>query len=340
MFVSRLKKVIGGDSLSLNEAYESACLLLHGEVPTAQAAAFLAVLRARKETGTELSGFVQALYQEAVMVDTGLEVLDTCGTGGDGMGTFNISTAASLVVAACGIPVAKHGNRAVTGKVGSADVLEAMGVNIQLSPDESRHMLDEVGITFLFAPNYHPILKQVGGLRREMGVMSIFNFLGPLLNPFKPSFQVMGIADPALLESVAQTSISTGRERVLVVHADNGMDEISPVGPTRIHDANTKEISEYSFDPSSVGISPFPLDLINGGDADTNAAIIKNVLSGRRGPHRDAVVLNTAAALLAGGKAHDFNTGMLLAGEAIDTGRALKKLHQMIDFSRDGVKVC
>ena len=340
MFVSILTKVIGGGSLTLNEAYESACLLLHGEVPTAQAAAFLGILRSRKETGTELSGFVQAIYQKAVIVDTGLEVLDTCGTGGDGMGTFNISTAASLVVAACGVPVAKHGNRAVTGKVGSADVLEAMGVNIQLSPDESRRMLDKIGITFLFAPNYHPILKQMGGLRREMGVMTIFNFLGPLLNPFKPSFQVMGIADPALLESVAQTSISSGRERVLVVHADNGMDEISPVGLTRIYDADAKGTNDYSFDPSSVGISPFPLDLINGGDADTNAGIIKNVLSGRRGPHRDAVVLNTAAALLASGKAHDFNAGMFIAGEAIDSGRALKKLHHMIDFSRDGVKVC
>jgi len=340
MFVSLLKKVIGGDSLTLNEAYESACLLLHGEVPTAQAAAFLAVLRSRKETNTELSGFVQALYQKAVTVDTGLQVLDTCGTGGDGMGTFNISTAASLVAAACGIPVAKHGNRAVTGKVGSADVLEAMGVNIQLSPDESRHMLDKVGITFLFAPNYHPILKQVGGLRLEMGVMTIFNFLGPLLNPFKPSFQVMGIADPDLLESVAQTSIITGRERVLIVHADNGMDEISPVGPTRIHDASSAGTNAYSFDPSSVGITPFPLELINGGDAETNAAIIKNVLCGRPGPHRDAVVLNAAAALLASGKAHDFNSGVLQAGEAIDSGRALKKLQHMIDFSRDGMKAC
>jgi len=183
MFDRYLKTVMGGGFLSAEEAYSTARMLLHDDIPEIKAAAFLSALRTRKERAEELNGFVQAIYEEAITIDSDFELLDIVGTGGDMLGTFNISTAAALVVASCGVPVAKHGNRAATSSVGSADVLEALGVNIQLSPDEARHLLDNVGITFLFAPNFHPILKKVGPLRRQIGIATIFNFLGPLLNP-------------------------------------------------------------------------------------------------------------------------------------------------------------
>ncbi|MGS0763832.1 anthranilate phosphoribosyltransferase [Syntrophomonas curvata] len=340
MFDRYLKTVVGGEYLNLEEAYLTARMLLHESIPEVKAAAFLSALRTRKETAAELSGFVQALYEEAITIDSDLELIDTCGTGGDGLGTFNISTAAALVTASCGVPVAKHGNRAVTGNVGSADVLEALGVNIQLTPDEAREMLDKAGITFLFAPNYHPILKQLGPLRRGMGVATIFNFLGPLLNPCPLAYQVMGIADASLQEAIGQTLLQLGRKRALVVCAQNGMDEISPIGTTRVFDAGMQQQQTYNIDPTSLGIAPFGLEAIRGGNKESNARIIGEVLQGMPGPHRQVVILNAAAALVAAERAADIEDGMLIAAEAIDSGKSQATLQAMISYSRDKVIPC
>jgi anthranilate phosphoribosyltransferase len=340
MFDRYLKTVVEGEYLDLEEAYLTARMLLHENIPEVKAAAFLSALRTRKETADELSGFVQALYEEAVTIDSDEELIDTCGTGGDGLGTFNISTAAALVVASCGIPVAKHGNRAVTGSVGSADVLEALGVNIQLNPDEARQMLDKVGITFLFAPHYHPILKQMGPLRRGMGVATIFNFLGPLLNPCSLAYQVMGIADAGLQEAIGQTLLQLGRKRALVVCAQNGMDEISPVGTTRVFDVGLKQQQIYNINPTLLGVAPFGLEAIRGGDKESNARIIDQVLQGTPGPHRQVVILNAAAALVAAERSSDLEEGMMMAAEAIDSGKSRAILQAMISYSRDKVIPC
>ncbi len=339
MFDRYLKSVVGGESLSHEEAYTTACMLLHDNIPEVKAAAFLSALRTRKEKASELSGFVQALYEEAVTIDSDDELLDTCGTGGDGLGTFNISTAAALVVASCGVAVAKHGNRAVTGSVGSADVLEALGVNIELSPDEARHMLDEVGITFLFAPHYHPILKQVGPLRRALGVTTIFNFLGPLLNPCRLSYQVMGIFDPDLQEAIGLTLNRLGRKRALVVYGDNGMDEINPAGITRVYDVSQVESSSYELEPGALGLSSIPLENLRGGDRDTNARIVRRLVAGELGITRQAVLLNAAAALMAAGKVPGMLEGLEMAAQAIDSGKTAAILRNMISYSQDRILV-
>lgn len=340
MFGQYLKNVLNGASLSSEEAYGTARMLLHDEVPPTQAAALLGALRTRKESYEELSGFVEALYEEAITIDCDMELIDTCGTGGDGLGTFNISTAAALIAASCGVPVAKHGNRASSGKVGSADVLEALGVNIQIEPDHARRMLEKVGMSFFFAPNYHPILKQVGSLRRELGVATIFNFLGPLLNPCPLTYQVLGLADPNLQEAVAKTLIHQGRKRAMVVHADNGMDEISPCSNTSVYDIEYGDIKAYTINPAQAGLKPVAPESIKGGDAATNARIIFSIAEGEQNPFRDAALINAAAALMTAGRAADLNEGVLLAAESIAAGRMKSVLLNMVSYSQDKVLAC
>lgn len=340
MFDLYLKSVVGGEALDANQAYQTARMLLHEDVPEVQAAAFLSALRTRKESPEELAGFVQALYEEAITIETEQELIDTCGTGGDGLGTFNISTAAALVVASCGVAVAKHGNRAATGKVGSADVLEALGVNIEMTPDQARKLLDKVGISFFFAPYYHPILKRVGSLRRQIGIATIFNFLGPLLNPCRLSYQVMGIADAGLLEATAQTLMQLGRKRALVVHANNGMDEISPVGATRVFEMRDGVQSSYNIDAQELGLPLYNMDAIQGGDRETNARIVYRILEGTSGPYRDTTLLNAAAALLTAGRVTNLLEGMEMAAQAVDSGQTKKTLLAMISFSNDRLVPC
>lgn len=340
MFGRYLKNVLNGERLNNEEAYLTARMLLHDQIPATQAAALLGALRTRKESYEELSGFVEALFEEAVTIDSDLELIDTCGTGGDGLGTFNISTAAALIVASCGVAVAKHGNRAMSGSVGSADVLEALGVNVQMDPDHARRMLEKVGITFLFAPNYHPILKVVGPLRRELGVATIFNFLGPLLNPCPLSYQILGLADAGLQEAVAHTLARRGLKRALVVHADNGMDEISPASYTRVFDVDQQGINIYNVHPGDAGLQAVSLEAVRGGSAETNARIMMSLVEGEPGPCRDAAVLNAAAALMTAGKTGGLKEGAQMAQESIDSGRTKDLLMNMISFSRDQVLVC
>lgn len=340
MFDRYLKSVVGGEALDASQAYQTARMLLHEDVPDVQAAAFLSALRTRKESPEELGGFVQALYEEAITIETDQELIDTCGTGGDGLGTFNISTAAALVVASCGVAVAKHGNRAATSKVGSADVLEALGVNIEMTPDQARELLNRVGISFFFAPYYHPILKRVGSLRRQIGIATIFNFLGPLLNPCRLSYQVMGIADADLQEAIARTLIQLGRKRALVVHAHNGMDEISPVGLTRVFEVRESVHSSYDINAQELGLPVCNLEALKGGDRETNARIVRRILEGTPGPHREAAILNAAAALQVAGRVDSLAEGMEMAAQAVDSGQTRKTLLAMISCSQDRVVPC
>ncbi|NLU49699.1 MAG: anthranilate phosphoribosyltransferase [Syntrophomonadaceae bacterium] len=341
MFINYLKRVVEGGELTSSEAYDVINLLVTEEVPENQAAAFFAALRLRKETGEELYGFASALLEKAIK-DDGLEgLLDTCGTGGDGCRTFNISTAAAIVCAACGVQVAKHGNRAVTSRAGSADVLESLGVRVNLDLEEARAVLEEVGIVFLFAPGFHPVMKKFGSMRRSLGIATAFNFLGPLVNPFFPSFQVLGVSDPAMLEPVAQALFKLGRKRALVVHAENGMDEISHVGTTRMARVDGHGITLDTFEPAQLGFRGDSLEGIQGGDAADNARIIKEVLAGNPGPARDVVLLNAAAALVVAEKAGDMADGLRLAAEAIDSGRATAKLGELVRLTQGSrVKEC
>lgn len=334
-----LRQVVAGEPLSSDEAYTAANLLLSEDITEIKAAAFLTALRTRRETEAELFGFTMALMEHAVTIETGMETLDTCGTGGDGKGTFNISTAAALVVAACGIPVAKHGNRAVTGQTGSADVLETLGVRVDLKPHEALRCLETAGITFLFAPHYHPVMKQMGPIRRGLGVPTVFNYLGPLINPFELAYQVMGVSDPMAQEPIARAMSRLNRKHALVVHAANGMDEISPTGTTRIFDIQPEGIFDYHFNPADYAIEPAELSALQGKDSQDSARIIVGVLQGEPGPRRNVVLLNAAAALMAAGKGN-YATCLALAAEAIDSGRALNTLHQLVRASQEVYPAC
>jgi anthranilate phosphoribosyltransferase len=337
VFVNYLKRVVEGDKLSSSEAYEVIELLLTEEVAENQAAAFFAVLRLRKETGDELFGFASALLDQALKYDDEDEMkglLDIVGTGGDGLGTFNISTAAALVCATCGVRVAKHGNRAVTSRTGSADVLEALGVNVDLHLEEARQILEEVGITFLFAPGFHPAMKHFGAMRRSLGIATAFNFLGPLINPFRPSFQVLGVSDRAMIEPMAAALARLGRQRALVVHAHNGMDEISHTGITYMAKVDRGQIELTRLERTVQGSDGAGLDGIRGGNAVENARILKEVLAGKPGPAREIVLLNAAAGLMTAGTASDIDEGIFLAAEAIDSGRASMKLDELVRLTQ------
>jgi anthranilate phosphoribosyltransferase len=335
MFVNYLKKVIDGGQLSSTEAYEVINLLLSKEISENQVAAFFAALRMRRETGEELYGFASALLEKAVKYDGMEDLLDVVGTGGGGRSTFNISTATAIVCAACGVRVAKHGNRAVTSQTGSADVLEALGVRVDLNVDEARRALEEVGIAFLFAPNYHPAMKLFGPMRRSLGISTAFNFLGPLINPFYPSYQLLGISDPYMMEPMADALSKLGRKQALVVHSLNGMDEISHLGITMMARVDANGIHEEKLDPSNLGFSTTDLQGINGGCAVDNAQLIREIMAGKSGSAREVVLVNTAAALMIAEKVKDLPAGVAMAAAAIDSGKAADKLRAMTLFARE-----
>lgn len=335
MFVNYLKRLIDGELLSSSEAYEAINILLTEVISENQVAAFFAALRMRRETGEELFGFATALLEKAVKYE-GLEgLLDIVGTGGGGQRTFNISTAAAIVCAACGVRVAKHGNRAVTSQTGSADVLEALGVRVDLNIDEARRALEEIGIAFLFAPNFHPVMKKFGPMRRSLGISTAFNFLGPLINPFYPSYQLLGISDPAMMEPMATALSKLGRKQALVVHSLNGMDEISHVGITMMARVDETGVHAEELDPSNLGFTTSDLTGIDGGTAVENARLIRAIMLGKSGPARELVIVNAAAALLVADKAKDLPSGVAMATEAIDSGRSADKLKEMTLFARD-----
>ncbi len=347
------------ESLSREEAREVMAEVLTGKCTDAQIAALLIALRMKGETVEEIVGFAEAIraaaaplpinrvsngpVSEAVSVTgTGRDALgedplesliDTSGTGGDASGTFNISTATALVTAGAGVRVAKHGNRSISSKCGSADVVEALGVNIQLTPERAAQCLREVGICFLYAPNLHPAMKQVQAVRRELRMRTMFNLLGPLTNPARASGQVVGVYSLDLVEKLAEALSMLGLRRALVVHGQDGLDEITITSPTRIAEAREGSLRSYEIEPEEFGMKHATLDEISGGDAKENAAIIRAVLNGEKSPRRDVVVLNAAAALVAAGRADHIAAGIPLAAKSIDSGAAASKLQALIRFT-------
>lgn len=339
-------------SLARAEAREVMAEVLTGKGSDSQIAALLVALRIKGETVEEIVGFAEAIREAAAPLPiagadalavsgTGRDALfaedsslvDTSGTGGDASGTFNISTATALVVAGAGVRVAKHGNRSISSKCGSADVVEALGVNIQLSPERAAQCLREIGICFLYAPNLHPAMKQVQGVRRELRMRTMFNLLGPLTNPARASGQVVGVYSLDLVEKLAEALSMLGLRRALVVHGLDGLDEITITRPTRIAEAREGSVRSYEIEPEEFGMPRAALDEISGGDARENAAIICAVLEGEKSPRRDVVVLNSAAALVAAGRAEHIAAAIPVAAKSIDSGAAAEKLGALVRFT-------
>jgi anthranilate phosphoribosyltransferase len=324
-----LNRIIHGESMTAAEAQGLMARMMDEELTPIQLAAFLIALRAKGETADEVVGFARAMRDRARPIETAGVLADTCGTGGDGSGTFNVSTAAALIVAACGQPVAKHGNRAASGRCGSADVLETLGVDVALPPEGVARCIEEVGIGFLFAPAFHPAMKFAAIPRRELGVRTVFNLLGPLTNPARPSYQLLGVSSADLIDLMAGALLMLGVDAALVVHSDDGTDEISVAGNTSVREVRSGEIRAYEVTPEAFGVERSAPDAIKGGDPETNAAILRDVLAGNHGPTRDAAVVNAAAALYAAGKARDFREGATLAENAIESLRAQETLERL-----------
>jgi anthranilate phosphoribosyltransferase len=324
--------MLAGERLSEHEAGLAMGTIMDGEATPAQIGAFLAALAVRGETEDEIVGFARTMRSRAVALRS-REAVDTCGTGGDGAGTFNISTLASLAVAACGVPVAKHGNRSASGRCGSADVLEALGVKIDAPFDVVQRSLDEVGWAFLFAPAFHASTRHAVGPRKELGARTAFNILGPLTNPARPAAQVVGVARPELAPSLARCLGRLGLARGWVVHG-SGLDELSLSGPSFVATLDAGKVETFELTPEDAGLERCDPSALAGGDAKENAAIAGEVLSGARGPRRDAVVLNAAAALVVAGRASELREGARLVAAALDDGRSVELLERVKQVSR------
>jgi len=340
MIAEAIAQILDGRSLSAGKAEDVMDEIMGGEATPAQIAGFLIALRTKGETVDEITGSARAMRRAATRVEPrSTTLIDTCGTGGDGAGTFNISTTAALVVAGAGLRVAKHGNRSVSSRSGSADVLKALGVNLELTPAHVATCIDEVGIGFLFAPRLHPAMKHAIGPRRELGVRTIFNILGPLTNPAAAQAQLLGVYDAELTEVLARVLKELGSKAAYVVHGHGGLDELTTTGPNRISrfgvgDDADAVITE-TLDPRSLGLQIANHEDLKGGEPEENAAITRAILSGTdRGPHRDIVLLNAGAALLVGGTSPSLAEGMVKAGESIDSGSALRTLDELIALSQ------
>ncbi|MFH1085927.1 MAG: bifunctional anthranilate synthase component II/anthranilate phosphoribosyltransferase [Chloroflexota bacterium] len=330
-----IERALQREHLSVAEAESAMRRIMQGEATPAQIGAFLAALRAKGETVSEITGFARAMREHAIPVQpTRRPLVDTCGTGGDGAHTFNISTTAAFVVAGAGVAVAKHGNRSVSSKAGSADVLLALGVNLNLEPAAMARCIDEVGFGFLFAPALHPAMKHAIGPRREMGVRTVFNVLGPLTNPAGASVQIIGVYDRALAEPLANVLNELGTDSAYVVHSADGLDELSLAGPNYIASLQDGQVHCFELDAAQHGFARATVAEIRGGDATENARLTRLVLAGAKGPHRDTVVLNAGMALLAAGAAGSREEGFARAAEAIDSGRASLVLEQLIAFTQ------
>jgi anthranilate phosphoribosyltransferase len=327
-----LARIARGERLTEQEAGAAMAVIMDGEATPAQIGALLVGLAVRGETEDEIVGFARTMRARAVPLrSTG--AVDTCGTGGDGAGTFNISTVASLVVAACGVPVAKHGNRSASGSCGSADVLEALEVKIDAPVEVVQRCLDEVGWAFLFAPGFHASTRHAVGPRKELGIRTAFNLLGPLTNPAVPSAQIVGVPRPELTEFLARCLRRLGVGRAWVVHG-SGLDELSLCGPTRVTAFEGGEVRTFTVSPEDAGLDPCSAPALQGGDARANAEIARRVLDGGRGPTRDVVLFNAAAALLVAGRVKDLEAGVAEAGRAVDEGRAGALLRRVVEASR------
>ena len=324
-----LARLVEGQPLTSQQAHDFFAACLRGEPTPAQVAAAVTALRLRGETVDEIAAFAGAMREAALTLDHPYEVIDTCGTGGDGQHTYNISTAAALVLAGAGLKVAKHGNRAMSSKSGSSDVLSILGVNLMASPAQQRLALDEAGICFLFAPAYHGAMRHVGPVRAEIGFRTVFNLLGPLSNPASARRQVMGVYDPRLLEPLAEVLGRLGAVRAWTVHGQ-GLDELAISGPTEVAEWKDGAVRRFTVTPADAGLPLALLDDLRGGDAVHNAAALKALLAGEHSPYRDIVVLNAAAALVVADRAADLREGAELAAAVIDDGRAARALETLV----------
>ena len=337
--IEAIGKLVRGQSLTEQEAGAAMETIMAGDATPSQIAGFIVALRIKGETVEEITGMARTARAYATPMPVSGDLLDVVGTGGDGLGTFNISTLAAIVAAACGVPVAKHGNRAASSLCGSADVLEALGVKIDLGPEGVARCIEEAGIGFMFAPVFHPSFKHAGAPRRELGVRTVFNVLGPLCNPAHAAYQALGVAEAGLADRMAEVLSRLGVKRALVFHAADGMDELSVAGPSRVLEVLDGNRSEYELDPAALGLPRADPGAVRGGAPQENAAIAREVLGGAGGPRRDVVLLNAAAALRAAGRAEDWKEGMGLAAEAIDQGRAAQVLERWARASQAAAPV-
>jgi anthranilate phosphoribosyltransferase len=342
MIKEAIGRVVSGVDLGEQEMIAAMNEIMSGDATPAQIGAFITGLRMKGETVDEITGAARVMREKATRIDTGVAVasgdvlVDTCGTGGDSSGTFNVSTTAAFVVAGSGLPVAKHGNRSVSSHCGSADVLEALGVDLNMSPERVGRCVQEVGIGFLFAPMLHGAMKYAIGPRRELGIRTIFNVLGPLTNPAGANIQVLGVYDPDLCETLAGVLGRLGAKRALVVCGEGNLDELTVTGATKVADLQAGGVTTYTVLPEDVGLGRATLAELSGGDtADASASLLKDVLKGKTGPRLDMVLLNAGAALLAAGKTQDLKAGVELAREVIESRAAMAKLESLIAFCQD-----
>ncbi len=317
--------------INLTEAEAAGCMkeIMEGNASDAQIGAFLTGLRMKGETVEEITGAARIMREKAAAIKAPEGVLDTCGTGGDMSHTFNISTTTAFVVAGAGVPVAKHGNRSVSSRSGSADVLEALGVKIDLPPEKVEKCLCETGFGFLFAPLFHPAMKYAVGPRRELGIRTIFNILGPITNPANAKRQILGVFADKLTEPLAMVMGNLGAVDAMVVHGEDGLDEVSISGRTKVSRFNKGAVRNFHIEPEDFGIWRSEIDHIRGGDREYNAAITLSIFKGEKGPRRDIILMNSALALIVSGKTEDFKTAFGIAEDSIDSGRALRKLEEV-----------
>lgn len=330
-----LARVASGCDLTPEEAKSAMERIATGQATEAQIGSFLTALRMKGETPAEIAAFGEVLRRHAVAIRPRADgiLVDTCGTGGDRSGTFNISTAAAIVAAGAGVPVVKHGNRKVSSACGSADVLEALGVRVDLTPDQACSVVEEVGIGFLFAPAFHPVMRYAADTRRDLGFSTVFNLLGPLLNPAGATARLLGVFSPSLIPTLAETLETLGAERAMVVHGE-GLDEITVCGETRVAELERGNIVEYALTPEQFGIPRSPIESLHGGTPVENARIIRGILEGRSGPASDVVVMNAGAAVYLGGRAEDLPEGIDAAKDAIASGLAKEKLEMLAEACR------
>ncbi|NNK56230.1 MAG: anthranilate phosphoribosyltransferase [Desulfofustis sp.] len=335
------KHIVEQKNLTETQMYEVISSIMNGEVSEVMIAAFLTGLRMKGETVDEITGAVRVMREKATPIETGVDigaggvVIDTCGTGGDGSGTFNVSTTSAFVVAGCGVTVAKHGNRAVSSSCGSADVLEAAGVNLDLSPHQVSECIRNCTIGFLFAPALHGAMKYAIGPRREIGIRTVFNILGPLTNPAGANVQVVGVFSEKLIVPLAEVLGKLGARRALVVHGEGNLDELTVTGTTSVADFKEGRVSSYQITPEEFGLTRAAIeDLQGGSDAAGSARMMKDILSGELGPKREMVLLNAGAALMAAGKAKDIGGGIALAADCIDSGKAVNTLESLVSYSQ------
>jgi len=333
---SLIALVAGGQRLTQDQARHAFEIMMSGDATPAQVGGFLIALRVRGETVDELTGGAQVLRERMVKVSAPEHALDTCGTGGDASGTFNVSTAAALVVAACGVPVAKHGNRALSSKAGSADILAALGVNIDAEPSRVERAIREAGIGFMMAPRHHGAMRHVAGARVELGTRTIFNLLGPLANPAGARRQLLGVFAQDWIEPLARVLGQLGSERAWVVHGADGLDELTTTGPSLVAELRDGAVTTFEVTPEQAGLPRARLEDLRGADAESNADALRAVLDGMRGPYRDIVLLNSAAALLVAGQVDELAAGVARAAEALDGGAAKSVLARLVAISGAG----